>query len=66
MHIELAVGVLHVAGHGVLVSPHIHFDDHPAEEERTNTYAVVTVESIMKLLGRTDPGMKVHRLQLDQ
>jgi hypothetical protein len=50
---------------GLLVSPHIHFDDHPADEERSNTYAVVTVESIVKLLQRADPGMKINRLQLD-
>jgi hypothetical protein len=47
------------------LSPHIHFDDHTAEEERINTYMVVTVESIIKLIEKSDAGMKVHRLSLD-
>ena len=51
---------------GLMFSPHIHFDDHTAEEERTNSYWVVTVESIIKLLEKTDTGMKVHRLRLDR
>ena len=50
---------------GLVFSPHIHFDDHTAEEERTNTYLVVTVESIIEMLKRTDPGAKVHKLSLD-
>jgi hypothetical protein len=50
---------------GIAVSPHIHFDDHTAEEERANTYLVVTVESIIKLLEKTDSGIKINRLRLD-
>ena len=50
---------------GKMLSPHVHFDDHTAEEERSNTYLVVTVESIVKMLERTDPGIKIHRLRLD-
>jgi len=50
---------------GKMFSPHVHFDDHTAEEERSNTYLVVTVESIVKLLERTDTGTKIHRLRLD-
>jgi len=46
-------------------SPHIHFDDHTAEEQRTNTYLVVTVESIVKTLEKADSGIKVNRLRLD-
>jgi len=47
-----------------IFSPHVHFDDHTEEEERYNTYLVVTVESIMKMLERQDPGLKLHRLRL--
>ena len=51
---------------GLLVSPHIHFDDHTPQEEARSTYLVVTVESIVKLLERSDSGVKIHRLRLDQ
>jgi len=50
---------------GKLLSPHVHFDDHTAEENRTNTYLVVTVESIVKMLQHVDPALKVNRLRLD-
>jgi hypothetical protein len=50
---------------GRVLSPHVHFDDHTAQEESTRTYFVVTVESIIKMLERTDQGLKAHRLRLD-
>ena len=48
-----------------IFSPHVHFDDHTPEEERSNTYQVVTVESIIKLLEKVDKGIKVQRLRLE-
>ncbi len=49
---------------GLVFSPHVHFDDHTAEEERSDTYLVVTVESIIRMLERQDPGLNQQRLRL--
>jgi len=35
-------------------------------EEAKSTLSVVTVESIVKLLERSDSAIKIHRLRLDQ
>ena len=50
---------------GRVFSPHVHFDDHTAEEERNQTYLVVTADSIIRMLERNDSGLKLHRLRLD-
>ena len=61
---RVRIGKLRRMG-GLVFSPHIHFDDHTPEEEASGTYAVVTVESIVKLLEKSDSGIKIHRLRLE-
>jgi hypothetical protein len=41
-----------------LFSPHISFADHTQEEYENQRYLVVTVDSIVRLLGGLDPGLK--------
>jgi hypothetical protein len=40
-----------------VVSPHVRFGDHSAEEGRTGRFVVVSVESILRFLERVDPGL---------
>jgi hypothetical protein len=46
------------------VSPHVRFDDHTEEEHKYARYAVVTADSIIKLIERHDRGIKLNRVRL--
>jgi len=47
-----------------LFTSHVHFSDHTDEEARSQLYAVVTSDSIIRFFARIDPGMVTTELSL--
>lgn len=56
------VGGLLVVG-SQLFSPHVRFDDHGDEENRTNLYLTTTADSAIDFVQRLDPGLERYPLK---
>lgn len=61
---EVRISPLQRAG-ARMFSANVRFDDHPSEARVTGRYAVVSVESTIRFLGRIDPGMRTRLVGLD-